>query len=42
MSSEEEEAIMNSLDKKWTDKRTKAFIGRMEHKLNRKERLGRY
>lgn len=40
MSNEEAEALTESLERKWDDKRTKKFIDRMEHKLNRKERFG--
>lgn len=42
MSNEEAEALTESLEKKWNSKHLKHdFINRMEHKLHRKERLGR-
>lgn len=41
MSSEEAEALMSDFEK-WDAKQAKhAFISRMEHKLYRKERMGR-
>jgi hypothetical protein len=38
MSNEEAEAIMNSFEKKWRAKQKREFLGRMEHKLSRKEK----
>lgn len=41
MSDEEAEALMEDFDR-WNAKKEKqAFIRRMEHKLNRKEKYGR-
>lgn len=41
ITNEEADALTESLEEKWTKERTRTFVGRMEHKLNRKERFGR-
>jgi hypothetical protein len=37
MSSEEAEALMDSLERKWKAKQKRNFIGRMERKLTHRE-----
>lgn len=38
MSNEEAEALMDSFERKWKAKQKREFLGRMEHKLSKKER----
>ena len=41
MSSEQAEALMESLEQKWLAKQKRDFISRMERKLSHKERMYR-
>lgn len=42
MSIEEADVLTESLERKWDAKRTRSFVGRMEHKMHRKEhQIGR-
>jgi hypothetical protein len=41
MSNEEAEALMDTFERKWKAKHKRDFIGRMERKLNNKERYPR-
>jgi hypothetical protein len=38
MSTEEAADLMDSFERKWNAKHKREFLGRMEHKLSRKER----
>ncbi|HET9098133.1 MAG TPA: hypothetical protein VFN51_00785 [Candidatus Saccharimonadales bacterium] len=41
MSNDEAEDLMDSFKRKWEAKRKREFIGRMERKINHKERFYR-
>ncbi len=42
MSSEEADTLMENLEKKWSARNREAFMHRMERKLNRRDKTGKY